>query len=1455
MKNYLLLLSILFTCQLRAADYYWVGGGGSWSDLNHWRLGSSAGPIAGIVPAAGDNVFFDANSGFGTTVATRTVTLDANGFCNNMTWSNVPNNPIFNTANSAFTVEVWGNMALSPTTSYTCLFKFRGTTPATITTIGVVQGAFGFEIDKPGSSLAVTDSLIVPAAANVPTSYITLTAGTFNIAGKKVRHFRFLSENSNTRTLEMTNADVTFGYYYNFRGANKTLNASGSTLYATGWIYMDGGTYPKVFNDAVANNTTISNTTIGSLTFRNTSAPLSLGINDGNTIDSLISKGSVSIGSNNNINLLIAAGGVSAGSNNQIDSLSGPGGVTVGSNNTIPRVISGGHDVMGTGNTIGYWQNGGHFTVSGTGTNNLDSLLLTPGKIIKFSGTFYVNKYLKLDGNTCDAFSEVSGDSTAGSLNFAAGATATMNNMTLTGLKTYGPITPLAVAGIDNGGNAGFTITPPAAAGGTRYWVAGAGDWNDRSHWSTTSGGAGGACVPYIGDDVVFDANSGFAPGNNTVTTSSSAFCHNMTWATGVGTATFTESGSHIFRIYGSLAMQPVVTMNAVMEFHGSDPTSIITNASTLGGLHLHLKKTGGAVVTLTDNWTNTSAVFVHHSGGLNLSGRTVNLWYYSSALDATRSVNISNATLNFTGWWDYRGAGKSIVSSGSHITLPVINTDGLNYPWVDVTGPATPYIINTTFGQLTFTDASVTSSVGIGGNNTIRRIEFKGKGVMNGGGNSIDTLLLAGSRNYTFAGTNTINKYLQAVSAPCAGLSEIKGNPTGTLAFAGGAVANLSNIYMQNMTASGPITPIAFNGADAGGNSGWTINTASGGARYWVAGAGDWNDPNHWSATSGGAGGTACVPTVYDDVYFDAGSGFTAVSKTVTINNGNAYCRNINWTGAPNSPVWSKSASWALEVWGDSVILNPAATFSVAPLVLKGSNATYMKGAAPAGNFDITIDKTGGSLTLLDNYSNAQTHFNFTNGAFNAPGKTVNVDNISNYGSGNAFSVDISNATITTNGWGYHGPVAAHALNATNSTITTPLFVATGLTYNKINASGAGSAQVNNTTIDSLIFTNPSTTSAAGITGSSNILNHVEYKGSGGIYSTGNTIDTLVFFPGNTYTLNAGTNTTITGEWYGSGTPCRATEIVSSATPAGNATVTKTSGEVNFDYVRLRRITAAGAAAPFIARSHSTDLGNNTNWNIAPYDGASPIYGLGPDTAIAAGDFPVTLRTDGFFGSPSSTYLWSNSSTADTLQVAGPGTYGVSVSLADGCNINDQITITFAATLPVTLVSFTARQVDCQPHLNWKVADALNFSRFEVEKSMDGHTYTRVAAIPLTTAVDYAWTDKVGDNPASYYRLKMVDIDEEYAYSSVVPVKNNCQVQTIKVYPTVTDNRVQVTLPQGYERAAIQVFNISGQRINALITGSGSGRIVNLQGLPKATYVLQVINGTERKNFTIIKP
>ncbi len=97
----------------------------------------------------------------------------------------------------------------------------------------------------------------------------------------------------------------------------------------------------------------------------------------------------------------------------------------------------------------------------------------------------------------------------------------------LQGINATGGGTFNATNSIDEGNNAGWTIT--AAAGPTNlYSIGGTGNWFDKAHWSTTSGGATANCVPGPSTNVFFDAAS-FSAAGQTVTADYNAYCNNMT--------------------------------------------------------------------------------------------------------------------------------------------------------------------------------------------------------------------------------------------------------------------------------------------------------------------------------------------------------------------------------------------------------------------------------------------------------------------------------------------------------------------------------------------------------------------------------------------------------------------------------------------------------------------------------------------------------------------------------------------------------------------------------------------------------------------------------------------------------------------------------------------------------------------------------------------------------------
>jgi hypothetical protein len=71
----------------------------------------------------------------------------------------------------------------------------------------------------------------------------------------------------------------------------------------------------------------------------------------------------------------------------------------------------------------------------------------------------------------------------------------------------------------------------------------------------------------------------------------------------------------------------------------------------------------------------------------------------------------------------------------------------------------------------------------------------------------------------------------------------------------------------------------------------------------YWVGGSGNWSDyGSHWATTSGGTIFHTAIPTLNDNVYFDANS-FTATGQQVTLDNTLIYCNNMDWTGAQFNP------------------------------------------------------------------------------------------------------------------------------------------------------------------------------------------------------------------------------------------------------------------------------------------------------------------------------------------------------------------------------------------------------------------------------------------------------------------------------------------------------------------------------------------------------------------------
>lgn len=198
-----------------------------------------------------------------------------------------------------------------------------------------------------------------------------------------------------------------------------------------------------------------------------------------------------------------------------------------------------------------------------------------------------------------------------------------------------------------------------------RFWVLGTGTWDasDTTHWSTTSGGSGGASVPGTGDAAVFDANSG----GGTVTVNTDFTIQSLTMGAFTGTLDFaTNNNSPTFNVSTtnvSLTGTGTRTLNM-----GSGTWTLAGNNSTIWDCTTATNLTLNAgTSTIVCGATASQAQRTFAGGGKTYGTLTIN-GAATFANNAPFSITGSNtfATVNITSpiWIRLPGGGTTTITN-----------------------------------------------------------------------------------------------------------------------------------------------------------------------------------------------------------------------------------------------------------------------------------------------------------------------------------------------------------------------------------------------------------------------------------------------------------------------------------------------------------------------------------------------------------------------------------------------------------------------------------------------------------------------------------------------------------------------------------------------------------------------------------------------------------------------
>jgi hypothetical protein len=114
-------------------------------------------------------------------------------------------------------------------------------------------------------------------------------------------------------------------------------------------------------------------------------------------------------------------------------------------------------------------------------------------------------------------------------------------------------------------------------------------------------------------------------------------------------------------------------------------------------------------------------------------------------------------------------------------------------------------------------------------------------------------------------------------------------------------------------------------------------------------------------------------------------------------------------------------------------------------------------------------------------------------------------------------------------------------------------------------------------------------------------------------------------------------------------------------------------------------------------------------------------------------------------------------------------------------------ITIHYLATLPIQLISFTAKPDNGKVLLDWQTASETNNDYFTIEKSSDAILFEEVLRVNgagnSSTQSDYTAIDHYPNSEVSYYRLKQTDFDGQHTYSRIVMIRNDTK-NRLQLFP-----------------------------------------------------------------------
>jgi hypothetical protein len=317
---------------------------------------------------------------------------------------------------------------------------------------------------------------------------------------------------------------------------------------------------------------------------------------------------------------------------------------------------------------------------------------------------------------------------------------------------------------------------------------------------------------------------------------------------------------------------------------------------------------------------------------------------------------------------------------------------------------------------------------------------------------------------------------------------------------------------------------------------------------------------------------------------------------------------------------------------------------------------------------------------------------------------------------------------------------------------------------------------------------------------------------------------------------------------------------------PVGNSTRVNIARLDNLMTTPLNNVTSIDAS---FGPKPGNDAGLLVNDLGTPYTivNNGGVWHITPDVEPTTGKYDLILNFNGFTGLADNSFgiisrLNNSSNAADWKIPAGsilpqaglPGRI-VSGGFARRNKLSEfsQFGIAMAlGPLPVNLTDFLAERTSKeQVALDWETASEQNSKGFEIERRADNvqsFTFLKfVSSLALngnsSATLQYHVIDSNSLRGVTYYRLKQVDLDNNFRYSMIRAVSglNDTRV-TVKIYPNPNRGQFSIQVDGSTADQTVQILNEEGQMVRKLKIDSQQNNLI-ICNLSAGLYYIRIPN------------